>query len=102
MILRVSTYLGILVVDDYNDELITDLMADNTKGDGTKNTKVDMICDRIIIWNNPINYFYGLMDETNLKGHYIKKCNIMSVINNEKCYVNIRLIFDDGGVTGQF
>ena len=70
-------------------------MTNNTKGEWTKNTNVDKFYE-IIRWNNPIDY-YGIMNNTDLKGPYIKNENIMYVNKNEKYYVKIRLIFDDGG-----
>ena len=88
----------LITADYYDDEIINYLtVTKNTKGDWIKNTKVDRLNDKIIMGNDPINYYYGLMDEVDLKGHYIKKCNIMNLNKNENCYVNIRLIFDDGG-----
>ena len=58
-------------------------------------SNVDKFYD-IIIRKNPIDY-YGIMNNTDLMGHYIKNKNIMYVNKNENCYVKIRLNFDDGG-----
>ena len=73
-------------------------MTDKNNGDWTL-PKVDMAYDKIIMGNDPINYYYGLMDEIELKRHYIKKCNKMNLTKNEMCYDNVRLLYDDGGYT---
>ena len=46
--------------------------------------------------NDPINYYYSLMDEIESKGHYIKKYNIMNSTKNETCYDKVRLLYDNG------
>ena len=89
--------IGVIVADDDNNgEIITYLvMTNNTKGDLTI-PKVDLIYE-IIMWNNPVNYYYGIVNNTDLDGHYIKEGNIMDFIKNEWYLHNVRLIFDDGG-----
>ena len=86
-----------VVADDNNGEIVTHLIVtNNTKGDWTIND-VDRFYD-IIMWNNPVDYCYGIMVKgENLSSHYIKKDNIMNLIKNELCICKIRLLFDDGG-----
>ena len=72
------------------------MMTKNTKGDWTINDG-DRFYD-LIICNNPINYYYGIMvKDENMNSHYVIKDNIMNLIKNELCMNNVRLIFDDGG-----
>ena len=71
-------------------------MTKNTKGNWTIPNE-DMIY-HIIIWSNPVDYYYGIVEEFEmLNGHDIDRNNIMSLIKNELCISNIRLILDDGG-----
>ena len=65
--------MGVLVTDDDNNgENITYLVM-------TNNTKVHMTIPNvdkfyeIIMWNNPVNYYYGIVNKTDLDGYYIKK-----------------------------
>ena len=61
-----------VVADDNNDEIITYLIVtNNMKGDMTI-PNVDKFYD-IIMWNNPVHYYYGIMvTDENLNSHYIK------------------------------
>ena len=68
----------------------------NTKGDLTV-PNVDKFYDDIVMRSNPVEYYYGIIDKTDLNSYYIKKDNIMYVNKTEMCNVGIRLIFDDGG-----
>ena len=72
------------------------IMTDKNDGDWTL-TKVDMAYDRIIMGDNPVNYYYGIMDGMNSNGYYINGNNKRNLNKNENCYIKIRLIFDDGG-----
>ena len=84
-----------LVDDENNGEIITYLvMTKNTKGELTIHN-VDKFYE-IIMWIDPGNC-YGIMDKTDLNSYYIIKDNIMYLNKTGMCYVNIRLIFDDGG-----
>ena len=47
--------------------------------------------------DNPGNYYNGIMEKTNLCGHYINNSNVMNLNKTELCIFYIRLIFDDGG-----
>ena len=76
------TYLGVTI---------------NTNGEWTKNTNVDMTYDKVIMGGNPTHYYYGTMEKTNLYGYYTKDSHMMCINKNEQCYVQKRLIFDDGG-----
>ena len=79
-----------------NDELITYLRVTKyTKGELTMND-VDRFYDDIIICNNFIDYYYSIMNKTNLHGYYINSNNIMNLIKKELYSSKIRLIFDDG------
>ena len=72
-------------------------IRDSTNGDWTKNNNADMTYDKIIMGvSNPEHYYYGRIEKTNFYGHYIKNSHMMNINKNERCYVNIRLIFDDG------
>ena len=83
--------------DGYSDENINDLIATNdTEGDITI-PDVDMAYDKIIMGDDPGNYYYGIMEKTNFYGYYINNSNIMNLNKNEMYGNNIRLIFDDGG-----
>ena len=82
------------VVDEYND--ITYLMVTkNTDGDRTKNTNVDGLYE-LIMGSNLGNYSCDIGDESIVKSYYI---NVMSINKDDKCYVKVRLIYDDGGYT---
>ena len=57
--------IGVLVADDDYVEMITYLTVKNhTKGDWTIND-VDRFYD-IIIWSNPVDYYDGIMNKTDL------------------------------------
>ena len=56
-----------------------------------------MIYDKIIMGGNPMPYYYGTMEKTNVYGYYTNDSHMMCINKIEQCYVNIRLIFDDGG-----
>ena len=70
-------------------------MTNYTKGDWTI-PNVDKFYD-IVMWSNPAEYYYGIMDKINLNSYYITKDDIMYLIKNELCIRKIRLLFDDGG-----
>ena len=91
--------ISILVTaDGYSDENINDLIVTNdTDGDLTTNTDVDMAYDKIIMGDDPGNYYYGIMEKTSLYGYDINNSNIMNLNKNESHIFNIRPIFDDGG-----
>ena len=93
-----SDETGTVVDDENNGEMVTYLiMTKNTKGELTIND-ADRFYDRIIMGDNPINYYYGIMDKVDLNGHYAKKDNIIMYVNKtEMCKSTIRLIFYDGG-----
>ena len=82
--------------DDENNDFVTYLIVTNhTEGDRTI-PNVDKFYD-IVMWSNPAEYYYGIMDKTDLNSYYITKDDIMYLIKNELCIRKIRLLFDDGG-----
>ena len=89
---------SVLVANDgYNDENVNHLIVTNdTDGDLTI-PYVDKAYDKIIMGDNPGNYYTGIMEKTNLCGYYIKNSNVINLNKSELCIFNIRLIFDDGG-----
>ena len=90
--------ISVLVVADDGDNDVTHLgVTINTNGDWTKNTDVDLAYDKIIMGDNPRNYYYGEMEKTDFYGYYTNRNHTIYVNKNKMCYVIIRLIFDDGG-----
>ena len=49
------------------------------------------------IRDSPWNYYYGIMEKTNLYGYYINDSSVINLNKKELCIFDIRLIFDDGG-----
>ena len=93
--MRVS---ALVTADHYSDEKINDLsVANNTDGDLTKNNNADLVYDKIIMGGNPEHYYYGILKKMNFYGYYTNDSHMRYVNKNKKCYVGIRLIFDDGG-----
>ena len=71
-------------------------MTNDTEGDLTI-PDVDMTYDKIINGDNPWNYYYGIMEKTNLYVYYINDSNVMNLNIKELCIFDIRLTFDDSG-----
>ena len=69
----------------------------NTNGHWIRKTKADRIYDKIIMGSNPVNHCNGIMEQFKKLNSYYVDNNIMSLIKDEKCYIKIRLLFDDGG-----
>ena len=57
--------ISALVTDDgYSVEMVNYLrVTENTNGDQTENTNVDLAYDKIIKGDNPGNYYYGIMEK---------------------------------------
>ena len=72
-------------------------MTNETNRDLTNDIDEDMDYDKIIMGDDPKNYYSGIMEKTNFYGYYTNNSHMMNVNKNEMCYVGIRLIFDDGG-----
>ena len=69
-----------------------------TNGDWTETNNVDLVYDKIIIMGgNPKYYYCGKIDKINFYGYDTKDNHMMCINKIEKCYVQKRLIFDDGG-----
>ena len=83
--------ISILVTaDGYSDESINYLnVTENTNGDWTKHTNVDLGYDKIM-GENPGDYYYGKMDKKDLNGYYINGNHTMYVNKNEMCNAGIR------------
>ena len=90
---------GVVVDNCDDDEIITYLgLTKNTYGDWNRNTKANMVYDLIIMWSNPVNHSYGVMEPLEkVNSCYIDGSNKMYLIKNELCIHKIRLLFDDGG-----
>ena len=95
-VVRIS---ALVTADNYSDEHINDLIVTNdTDGDLTKNNNADLVYDKIIMGDNPRDYYYGKMNNKDLNGYYTNDSHMVYVVNkNKMCYVKIRLIYDDGG-----
>ena len=61
----------------------------------TKNN-VDMIYDKIIMRVNPMYYNYGTMEYIKFYGYNTQDSHMLRINKIEQCYVQKRLIFDDG------
>ena len=91
---------GVLIIDDFKMERLkyTRVIDNNTDGDKAKINDLDRIYDLIIMWDNPVNYYVGFMEQFEiLENHYINNNNEWSVSKDDKYYIKIRLLHDDGG-----
>ena len=91
---------GLLIVDDSENERLkyTRVIGDNTDGDKTKTNDVDRFYDLIIMWDNPLGYYVGFMEQIEiLENYYINNNNEVSVSKDDKGYIKIRPLYDDGG-----
>ena len=73
------------------------LVITNTYGDFIKNTNVNLIYDKIIMGGTPIYYYSGTMEKISSYGYKTKKSRMLCISKIEHCYIETRLIFDDGG-----
>ena len=90
--------ISVLVIDDgYNDENINYLIVTNDTEGALTIPDVDTAYDKIIMGDDPGNYYYVIVEKTSFYGYYINNSNILNLNKNELCMFNIRLIFDDGG-----
>ena len=83
------------IVEEYDDRTYL-MLTKNTDGDWTKNTRVNGFCE-LIGENNLVHYSCGRGDKFIYKGYYRNHNNVRSVIKDDNCYKNIRLIYNDGG-----
>ena len=51
----------------------------------------------IILGGNPIDYCFGTMEKISSCGYKTKNNHMLYINKIENCYVEPRLIFDDGG-----
>ena len=58
---------------------------------------VDMTYEKIIMRDNPGNYYYGKTDKKVFNDYHTNGNHTRYVNKNEMGYVIIKLIFDDGG-----
>ena len=87
----------LVTADDYSDEKLKDVIViTNTDGDLTKNTNADLIYDIVIMGGNPRYYYYGTMEHIHFYGYNTKDSHMLCINKIEQCYLQKRLIFDDG------
>ena len=87
--------VSVLVVADNCDNDV--IVTINTNGDWTNNTNVDMIYDKVIMGGYPKNYYDGTLEKIKFYGYNTKNSHMICIHEIEQCYVQKRLIFDDGG-----
>ena len=72
------------------------IVITNTDGDLTKNNNVNLIYNAVTMRGNPIYYYFGTIEHINFYGHDTQDSHILCINKIEKCYVQKRLIFEDG------
>ena len=76
-VMRVSV---LVTADNYSNKKINDsIVTNDANGDLTKNNNADLVYDKIILGDNPRDYYYGKMNNKDLNGYYTNDSHMVYV-----------------------